>query len=176
MRNVMLDLETMGTRPTSAITAIGAVIFDPDTQQLGTEYHRIIHLESCEREGFTMDASTVLWWLKQSPEALAIYSSQHAMPIADALQEFSDWLGYLKNPIIWGNGSDFDNLLLSNAYKTCKLGVPWKFWNNRCYRTMKSLYPHVELTRVGTHHNALDDAKSQALHLMRILNDSRSKT
>jgi inhibitor of KinA sporulation pathway (predicted exonuclease) len=31
------------------------------------------------------------------------------------------------------------------------------------------LRPSIKLERVGTHHNALDDAKSQALHLMKIL-------
>ena len=33
---------------------------------------------------------------------------------------------------------------------------------------MKSQAPHVKMPRTGTHHNAIDDAKSQALHLMEI--------
>jgi len=46
---------------------------------------------------------------------------------------------------------------------------PWYFWNDRCYRTMKSLYPQIPMERDGVHHNALDDAISQARHLMAIL-------
>jgi exodeoxyribonuclease VIII len=46
---------------------------------------------------------------------------------------------------------------------------PWRHWNDRCYRTVKSLYPDVKLERVGTHHNAVDDAESQARHLIAML-------
>jgi exodeoxyribonuclease VIII len=72
---------------------------------------------------------------------------------------------------VWGNGSDFDNKLLSTAYE--KIGwkhlIPWNFRNNRCYRTVKNLYPSVKMKRSGDHHNALDDAKSQANHLLELL-------
>jgi exodeoxyribonuclease VIII len=44
----------------------------------------------------------------------------------------------------------------------------WEFWKDRCYRTIKNCYPDVPFDRRGTHHNALDDARSQALHLIAI--------
>jgi exodeoxyribonuclease VIII len=47
--------------------------------------------------------------------------------------------------------------------------VPWQFWNSRCYRTVKSLYPDNKLKRSGTYHNAVDDAESQARHLIELL-------
>jgi hypothetical protein len=33
---------------------------------------------------------------------------------------------------------------------------------------MKNLDPHLKLERAGTHHDALDDAVHQALHLQKI--------
>ena len=45
----------------------------------------------------------------------------------------------------------------------------WPYRNNRCYRTLKGLLPAIELERSGTHHNALDDAITQARHLQKIV-------
>jgi hypothetical protein len=69
---------------------------------------------------------------------------------------------------IWGNGADFDNVILSSAYRNTGHVTPWGTYKNRCYRTIKSANRHVAMARTGTHHNALDDAKSQAQHLIRI--------
>ena len=61
---------------------------------------------------------------------------------------------------------------LSDAYDRAQLPRPWKYYNDRCYRTVKNLRPDVPMIRGGTHHNALDDAKSQATHLMAIQGNS----
>ena len=47
-----------------------------------------------------------------------------------ALQSLAVFLG--ENAILWGNGSDFDNAILANAYRAIGQQQPWKFWNNRC--------------------------------------------
>jgi exodeoxyribonuclease VIII len=44
----------------------------------------------------------------------------------------------------------------------------WEFWKDKCYRTVKGMYPDVKMERSGTHHNALDDAFYQTLHLIAI--------
>jgi hypothetical protein len=56
-------------------------------------------------------------------------------------------------------------VILANAYNACNMEAPWKFWGNRCFRTLKNLKPHFIMTRPSnlTHHNALDDAVYQAM-------------
>lgn len=71
---------------------------------------------------------------------------------------------------VWGNGSDFDNVILRNAYAAIGSTYPWRYNDNMCYRTIKNLAPDVKMARQGVHHNALDDARSQALHLIAICN------
>ncbi len=71
---------------------------------------------------------------------------------------------------MWGNGSDFDNTLLEEAYRATGIKPPWRFTGNRCYRTVKNLFPDVWVDPVGTAHNALDDATYQANHLIAISN------
>ncbi|MHB0978446.1 MAG: 3'-5' exoribonuclease domain-containing protein [Minisyncoccota bacterium] len=55
------------------------------------------------------------------------------------------------------------------AYHALDMKQPWKFWNNRCYRTLKNMFPEVPFVRIGIAHDALDDAKSQAEHAVAIL-------
>ncbi|MCP3966933.1 MAG: 3'-5' exoribonuclease [Lentisphaerae bacterium] len=161
--NVMIDLETMGNNSKSAIISIGAVRFD--NLELGQEFYTNVNLQSCIDAGLTMDASTIMWWMKQSDEARKAFNS--GVNLADALRDFTKWLG--PGGEVWGNGVDFDNVILASAYDAANQPLPWRYWNNRCYRTFKGLCPSIKVPRGGIHHNALDDAKTQAEHLMKIL-------
>ena len=164
---IMLDLETMGNGSNSAIIAIGAVAFDIDG--VADKFYRQVNLQSSVDAGMEIDASTVLWWLKQSGAARSAFKdNENALNIVNALIEFSIFCKYVNVFGVWGNGAAFDNALLSNAYRKVGMNQPWKFWNDRCYRTIRNIYPCVEFVRFGTHHNALDDAESQALHLIEI--------
>ena len=62
-QNLMIDLETLGTKPNSAILSIGAVYFDKDG--LGEEFYANVDLQDSIDSGFDIDASTVYWWLSQ---------------------------------------------------------------------------------------------------------------
>jgi inhibitor of KinA sporulation pathway (predicted exonuclease) len=80
-----------------------------------------------------------------------------------AFQRWLSDLAPLKEIALWGNGSDFDNVLLAQAYAAAKMDYPIRYYNNRCFRTLKNLGLAVqEPQREGTFHNALDDAKHQA--------------
>lgn len=169
MNDVMLDLETMSTNPNAAIIAIGAVAFNKSNGVVDKFYVQI-NLDSAIQSGGWVDGSTVTWWLKQSEEARScFFSNENAPHLMDALSRFSEF--YKKHGgMVWGNGAMFDNSILGNSYKRCGLDIPWKFWNDMCYRTVKNMNKHISLDRVGTYHNAVDDAESQALHLIKILN------
>lgn len=172
MNNVMLDLETLGTTPGCVVLSIGAVEFDPDTGELGREYYDTINQSSSLAVGLETDLDTVAWWKKQSLEAQKVLYATHednGTQIAPALAGFAEFLAPCgKSLCVWGNGSDFDQPILAAAYKAVGQKTPWLFWNNRCYRTLKNIKPEIALSRVGTYHNALDDAKSQALHAIAI--------
>lgn len=170
MSNIMIDLETMSTANNAAIISIGAVAFD--NQFLGASFSRVVDLKSCINVDMDISAETIMWWMQQESAAKFAAVAQ-GISINQALIDFSEWLTQYTNVKIWGNGVDFDNVILSNAYKACSLPLPWKFYNNRCYRTIKSLYPGVPMKRYGTHHSAIDDAVSQAMHLIGILHEKQ---
>lgn len=177
MIDVMLDLETMGKGPNAAIVAIGAVGMDLVNGKLGKDFYVTISLESSVEAGGEMDASTVLWWMRQSDEARAELDGGGSW--ADAICRF---YSFLKNNSdrntlrVWGNGVDFDNVIMAQAFARHHLDVPWLYRNNRCYRTMRKLFPDVgRVVRDGTLHNAYDDAKNQALHLIKIFSEKSLK-
>lgn len=168
MKNVMIDLETLGTDTNSVILSIGAVKFDPDTNELGEGFIQAVSIESNQAAGRTISADTLLWWMKQSDEARVAAFLRKTNSLYVALEALSDFLG--NDALVWGNGADFDISMLADAYKSFEWQTPWKFWNVRCYRTMKNIPGVPSMTkRIGTHHNALDDAVSQAEHLMQIM-------
>lgn len=180
MRDVMIDLETMGSGPSSAIVALGAVCFDPLTGEIGKTFYCAIDLRDAADNGGVMDPDTVIWWLKQSDEARAAITSNDTVFTRTMLDQFTNFLySHTTGPKavrIWGNGSDFDNVILKSTYDRLKVPAPWSFWNNRCYRTLKGLFPQVKLERSGTHHNALDDAMTQAVHAIEIFKVMRGES
>ena len=173
MNHVMLDLETLGTKPGCVIISIGATAFDPATKAIGDGFYTVVNQGSCEASGLTTDKRTVGWWMHQSDDAkkVLVESRNGGMSLTDALDAFSEYLGaFSKNVRIWGCGSDFDNVILSHCYAATGKRLPWQYTSNRCYRTLKALMPAIEMKREGTYHNAYDDSVSQAKHANEILN------
>ena len=166
--HIMLDLETMSAEPNAAVVSIGAVAFNR-LGLVGEPFYCIIDPESAAQAGH-ISGSTFKWWCQQSVEARAMFAAK-GVELADALVRFSGWVGNFNHDgpaCMWGNGADFDNVILGHAYRHHGMPAPWRFSNNRCYRTLKSFIDkklHNELWAihaVGAHHNARDDAMRQA--------------
>lgn len=168
--NVMVDLETVGTSSYSGILAIGAIPFNCP-QPLETFYEKA-SFQSLELAGFNIDKATLDWWSKQ-PQAARVEAFSGTKDIELVLHDFASYLSALKETtgceiVLWGNGSDFDNALLTDAYDKFGIKLPWKYTNNRCFRTLKNLFSHIKHEFVGMKHNALEDARNQAIHATKI--------
>jgi len=180
LTDVMIDLETMSSRPDAAIAAIGAVAFDMKNMAIGESFYTTVDLQSCEDLGLHFSAGTVSWWMRQSEQARRDVLGGEQLDLITAMTGFSLWLqehcvsqGHLK---VWGNGANFDPVIMESAYRACKEPVPWQFWNVRCFRTLKGMYNIKMQERAGTHHNALDDAMHQTQHIFHIRRTLRGNT
>ena len=174
--NIMLDLETLDTATTAVVVSIGAVAFNPRSKELGpTLYLELTNdLVAQQKRGCTISSDTVVWWMRQGAQARALFDEgdpaiSSKVSTREALELFSKFItdngGHKAK--VWGNGADFDNIILGNLYKAFGMPVPWSYSRNRCFRTMKAL-GSSKYTRYGVHHNALDDAITQAKHLQEI--------
>lgn len=164
-RDVMLDLETLGRKPGCVILSIGAVEFGP--QGLGREFYTVLNVQNSLEHGLHTDRETIEWWGKQGDEASAVLMQANdplqSAPLGLALGEFTAWLP--ATPMrrrIWGNGSTFDNAILRAAYDAVGREYPTAFWNDMCFRTLKTLLPPKYRTKPTIAHHALADAKAQA--------------
>lgn len=165
--DVMLDLETLGTGSKAVILSIGAIEFDVRNSKLGRQFYVNVDPQSCVDAGMTIDVATVMWWLGQSEQARKDLTAGTKYKLADCLDAFFKW--YPKGAQLWGNGATFDNVILSNAYLAVKKDKPWLYSADRCYRTLKAIHSDVSMNAFeGTAHNALADAKHQALHALKI--------
>lgn len=178
MNDLSLDIESMGTQRGAAVVAIGACFFDTATGEIDEGLYTVVHLATCQKVGLTIDASTVLWWLGQSDEVRNAIRFG-ALPIHDALQTLTDYIERgcgVENARPWLRGPSFDAALLREAYSACGMQLPWRFWNERCHRTLTARNPSVEEpVREGSWHNAVDDAKHQALWLIKIAAAHRAR-
>ena len=175
--HVMVDCETMSTAGNAAVLQIGAVQFDRDGLHGAFEVN--ISLQESMDAGHHISASTIMWWLGQSEAArVALIDGQKsAVEIADALHQFTEFLevGTFNDeskPKIWGNDPSADNRWLMELYSTAGMELPWKYYNNRCYRTFcaERAYMGIKRQTAGIKHSALGDAKAQAMHMVELIN------
>lgn len=168
--NVMIDLETTGIKPGCCVLSIGATTFSGPEYRRGEEslfYQQALH-EDQYGKGLVDAESTMAWWAQQSDEARQeAFKSENAVELGLALSRFAGYLeclGKSKDIYVWGNAASFDLKILEHAYHACGLSVPWYFRNERCYRTLESLYGNRVPKRdfKGVRHNALADAVYQA--------------
>lgn len=162
-KHIMVDLETMGTQPGRAIVSIGAVAFCPHSGSISKKtFYTAVSLKSCTAIGMKIEPDTLMWWLKQSDAArLAIANGGKSINVA--IGNFTNWFDAHNAEFLWGHGSVFDEPILRAAYRMCGRTEPWKFYNVRDTRTIFDISGVSPNRSVGTHHNALDDARAQAV-------------
>ncbi|WP_173911073.1 3'-5' exonuclease [Acinetobacter sp. Marseille-Q1618] len=175
MNKLMLDLETLALSDKPVIAAIGAVVFNDE--KIIQEFYVQIDLESCTKVGLEIDASTVQWWLTQSPEAIqATFGGNQELKwgIRSALESLIDFYKENECQTIYGNGALNDIVWINSAIKAVGLEKPWGFREEMCFRSLRNHLPWVEIDDFdGTKHKAIDDAKWQALYLIKALKNAR---
>lgn len=167
--HVMLDIETLGTRPGSMITAIGACTFGPGVPRAArrTLYLRPT-LDDQARAGMSIDPATVLWWLGQGDDARAALCHRDDMPLLSALLSLRSFLldatDGAEHLQIWCHGPSFDAVLIERAWYRLRCGgEPWSYRELRCLRTLLGLAGlSMRDFPAAVAHDALADAMAQA--------------
>lgn len=169
--HIMIDFETLDTSNMPALLSIGATIFNPYTQKGMDEFidfERLIDLQSCIDIGGMISASTIKWWMMQSNEARMKIAKPDTKPIAafDVFTALGNFMKDNKVKKVWGHGSTFDCIIAENYFNKLGIKVPWQYWNTRDTRTIFDL-TGITRTPVTVKHNALEDARGQAIDVIR---------
>lgn len=183
--DLMVDIETMGTKPSAPIVSIGACLFDPlrvDTFEYLYERSMVVlvDLEDAIKHSSGIEAGTVKWWLSQSDAAIKRLISGELLNLKDALTRTWQFaIDRSKNtpevvralPVpkkIWAKSPDFDCKIIEHGCRSTGVMYPFHFAYQRCVRTVTDLaFPNGEderpVFKTGVHHDARDDAVNQAL-------------
>lgn len=180
MKDIMIDIETLGESSRSVITALAAVAFDIDTGETGAVFHYNIDIQSCLYAGLQVTGGTLKWWISQSPEARDAIVSGKSEELTVVLKEFTGFVQSFPDAKLWGNGSRFDLGILADAYRAVNLDVPWIHSIERDVRTLVSLHPDIKKNTpfLGVRHNPIDDCFHQIRYCSetwREVNQSLSK-
>ncbi|GGH28387.1 3'-5' exoribonuclease [Sphingobacterium alkalisoli] len=161
--DVMIDLETLDTKPSAAILSIAAVAFNIETGNICDDvfYKKLDYRDQFD-DGRTMSVDTIMWWADQDP-AVRKEALGGKEKLAYALWELEGFFKrncVIANVRVWAYSPAFDCVILNHANAGCE--DLWKYYNERDARTYVNICPDVveSLQLVQTHH-PVDDCLVQ---------------
>jgi len=137
--DVMIDLETLGTGVHAPIFQISAVLFDIKTGKILEEFQRVIDINTIPN--IKIETETLKWWLKTNPTLMAdLIVKQGTFDYLESLDMFAGWIKcwgvQSKETFLWGNGENFDNVILRQAFVDNNMTYPIRYDCDRDLRTL----------------------------------------
>lgn len=166
MYDCMVDLETMASDNNAAIVQIGAVAFNPKTEEITNEFSVNIDLVDAMRYGIA-SGSTIYWWFDQSEEVRKSIRT-NLTPLWTALTNFNVFYKENRCRYLWSHS--FDKNVLNTAYKALDIPKAFHYREELDLRTLQYLLPsgysskrYLEETTINVPHVAVNDARRQAI-------------
>lgn len=174
----VIDIETCSLETNAKILSIGLVTVNLVTLSIVSEFFVNIDPNCAHNVERCVDDSTMEWWHGEGMDGAREIAFSGDIPLIDALKKVSSYLKMTYQdlePELVGNGSEFDNVIVKDAYIQCGLKTPWKFRSNQSLRSVVWLGrvilgvdPKLELEFEGIEHHALDDARHESKYLLSV--------
>jgi len=176
MKDLMIDLETLGTNVDAPVISIGAVYFDIESRSMGNTFYETLDVaDQIDTKIRFADSSTIKWWMSQADAAKNVFK-EGSNPSKVVMSAFRQWIMLNSKAgktskqttkcIPWGNGSGFDITLMETMFKDYDVQCPWMFWNVMDLRTFRRFIGKGrKVEKHGVDHNAMFDAKSQVIYM-----------
>lgn len=164
--HMMLDLETLCTKPTATILQVGGCWFDEDG--IIETFNDYVLWENDEQQR-TISPSTVSWWNKQDTTVRDyVWYGGQRRHLKDAINFISKTYSG-KFDYIWSKGS-FDVDILANICQQYSIPQFWKYYQVRDYRTLLGIANDVfgYKEEKSNSHDAEKDAINQAENVIKI--------
>lgn len=175
--HLMIDVETLGTRPGSVVTNIGVVAFampeaDVNVPFIDTGMEIPLNPQEQIDLGFKVDWDTIRWWMAQSREAQALLPKV-GFSLEVGLTLLREYVSRWDVEGVWGNGPDFDLTAMNILFENADIACPWKYNKGRDCRTLADVIQYglsdeVIRPKPAIAHSALSDARAQALWVQRM--------
>lgn len=172
--DIMIDLETVDTKPSAGILSVSAVPFDIESgRTYHLPYYDMLDIHKQIDCGRSMSLDTMLWWTKQNEkarkEAFSGFKKLH--------HSLADLRLFIKEKCsdevrVWANSPSFDLAILKNAIESQKdfyeADSFWEYWQERDVRTYIDFHRedianlHIETTHLPDQ-DCLDQIKKVCL-------------
>lgn len=162
-KHATIDLETLDTKPSATVLSLGAVKFDPFTdEEPYDELYLKILVDDQDRLGRTSSDATIEWWSKQDPAIMEeSFDQTGAVTVEQALHILTKWVWGVD--VLWGQGYGFDFTIIEDMYRSVGKPIPYNFWQVRDSRTLFSVCKEDPRKKIQKNlHNALADAYYQS--------------
>ncbi|MFA6198851.1 MAG: 3'-5' exoribonuclease [Bacteroidales bacterium] len=187
LTHLVFDIETLGNRSNAVCLSLACVPFVFEESCSFEEYFQkgfYVKFNPIEqlKSGRTTEKDTLLWWKKQSKEALEVTKpSSIDVDMVTGLNQLSAFIkstNYnFKQSYNWCRAQDFDFPIMSDLYRQNGLEVPYNRWNNRDIKTYVDILtgskngyfnmkfqPPVDMVK----HNALCDCVMDIMRMKEI--------
>jgi hypothetical protein len=149
--------------------SIGAAEFNHSS--IGQVFHRHIDVEDSVNHGLLIEPRTVMWWMEQDEKARLSITAK-GDPLKAVLDDFVASFKW-KNTKVWCNGASFDFPILKACFEAVDMGLPWAYYNEMDFRTIKGFFPKKTFDALKVSpkiaHNGLEDAIAQAKTLQNLM-------
>lgn len=159
-KHLMVDMETMAVSPNAVVLSLGAVHFDPHSDEIYDELYFKIDLDDQDKLGREIDPNTLDWWAKQDPRVMEeAFSQNDRISLEEAINRFHKFAWGCS--AFWSHGATFDLVILENIYRQVNKPLPWSYWQLRDTRTLFDIGFEPDMSK-DSKHDALADARRQA--------------
>lgn len=180
--DIVIDIETLGTKENAVIVSIGALIFNRSDAPGTFKAEFDIRVDIDDQPGRIIEPGTVKFWMKPGMEEARkmAFNGPKGIRLGLALKQLDDFIKEHKPNEAWACSPSFDMSILQNAYRAHRQEFPIMFWKWSCVRTMENFFYGKNTRKAGgindlggVAHDALDDCKMEALVLQKIHSASR---
>jgi hypothetical protein len=156
MTHIMLDLETLGTRPGAVVLSAALVRFSDEANT-----SLVLSVPDQQALGLEVDPETHAWWGRQPAETWAA-ATANPVPLAAGLAHISSWIAWAAagetDFEMWCRGF-MDTPVLQEVYRRAGVPCPWQHWQTESSRTLCKLAGvDSRLYALAPKHVALNDA------------------
>lgn len=158
--DVMLDIETLGTKMGSVILSVAFIPF----KENDVGYVSNLNVDDQLKAGMEINYETVKWWFSDDKVESLIRSIKNPQPVLKVLEEIEDFVS-IKEFTLWSHGANFDEPMLNTLFSAFGKRAPWSHRSVRDTRTIFDLagvdYSRDFCLTQDKQHTAVDDAKNQ---------------
>ncbi len=162
----MIDLETLAVSPRSVVLSLGAVKFNPYSDDIGDILYFKLDLDEQDLLNREIDPNTLDWWAKQDKEIMEeAFSPQDRISLDSAMDQFHKFAW--GTDAFWSHGATFDLVIVEDILRQLNRPLPWNYWQLRDTRTLFALGQDPDMPQ-GRKHDALQDAIRQAVGVQNV--------